>query len=38
MAYEGSNGHVIDDATWARKVKSWPIHLQPNILKTATIA
>jgi len=24
MTYEESNGDVTDDATWPRKVKSWP--------------
>jgi len=24
MAYGESNGHVIGDVTWSRKVKSWP--------------
>jgi len=25
MTYGESNGHVIDDVTWLRNVKSWPI-------------
>jgi len=24
MAYGDSNGHMTDDVTWPRKVKSWP--------------
>jgi len=24
MAYWESNGHVINDVTWPRQVKSWP--------------
>jgi len=35
MAYELSNGHVIDDVTWPRKVKLvTPIRLERNISKT----
>jgi len=36
MAYEVSDGHMIDDVTWPRKVKLVaPIRLEPNISKTA---
>jgi len=36
MAYGVSNGHVIDDVTWPRKVKLvTPIRLERNISKTA---
>jgi len=35
MAYGESNGHVIDDVTWPRKVKLvTPVRLEPNISKT----
>ena len=35
MAYGVSNGHVIDDVTWHRKVKLvTPIRLERNISKT----
>ena len=36
IAYELSNGHMIDDATWPLKVKLViPIRLERNISKTA---
>ena len=38
MAYGESKGHVTDNITWPRKVKSWvvtPILLESNIAKTA---
>jgi len=39
MAYEESNGHVIDDVTWPWKVKFVsPIRLERNISKTAVDA
>ena len=39
MAYKDSNGHVIDDVTWPRKVKVMTsIQLGFNISKTAGYA
>jgi len=36
MAYGESNGHINDEVTWSRMVKSWPQYaLEPNISKTA---
>jgi len=34
MAYVESNGHVIDDVTWPRKVKSWSQESSPISRKT----
>jgi len=34
MTYGESNGHVTDNVTWPRNVKSWPpLHLESNIAK-----
>ena len=39
MSYGESNGHMTDDAIWHQKVKLMtPIHLEPNISKTAGLA
>jgi len=36
MAYDESSGHVVDDVTWAWKVKLvTTIRLEPNISRTA---
>jgi len=34
MAYGESIGHVTDDVTWSRKVKSW-LPIRSNIAETA---